>query len=106
MVLVPPHAPYLQQYSTVGVYVGPGVLGLALLQKHIGHNLVELGHHLEHGVIGQVLQGKLALTGVTWVGLPQDGMAVAWHHLWQRNRENVFVFETLLHREGKVHRLL
>lgn len=72
---------YLQQHSAVGVHIGPGVLGLALLQEHVGHNLVKLGDHLEHGVVGQVLQGKLALAGVTWVCLPQDSMAVAWHNL-------------------------
>lgn len=72
---------YLEQHAAVGVYVGPGVLGLALLQEHVGHDLVELGHQLEHGIVGQVLQGKLALAGVTRIGLPQDGVAITWHHL-------------------------
>lgn len=79
------HAAHLQQHSAVGVYIGPGVLGLALLQQHVGHDLIELGNHLEHGVVGQVLQGKLALTGVTGVGLPQDGMAVTRHNLQGKN---------------------
>lgn len=65
----------------MGVDIGPGVLGLTLLQEHIGHDLVKLGNQLKHGVIGQVLQGKLALAGVTRVRLPQDGVAVAWHNL-------------------------
>lgn len=65
----------------MGVNIGPRVLGLTLLQEHIGHNLVKLGNQLEHGVVGQVLQGKLTLAGVTWVSLPQDSMAVAWHNL-------------------------
>ena len=71
----------LQQDSTVGVHIGPGVLGLALLQQHVGDNLVELSHQLEHGVIGQVLQGKLTLTFVAWVSLPQNCMAIARYHL-------------------------
>lgn len=72
---------YLEQHPAVGVHVGPGVLGLALLQQHVGHDLVELSHQLEHGIVGKVLQCKLALAGVTRVGLPQDGVAVTWHHL-------------------------
>lgn len=78
------HLSYLQQHSTVGVDVGPGVLGLALLQQHVGHDLVELVHQFEHGVIGQVLEGKLLLAGVPGVCLPQDGMAVTWNHLRER----------------------
>lgn len=78
-----PHVSYLQQHSAVGVHIGPGVLGLALLQQHVGHNLVKLCNHLEQWVVGQVFQGKLTLTGVTWVSLPQDSMAVAWHNLWR-----------------------
>lgn len=75
------HVSYLQQHSAVGVNIGPGVLGLALFQEHVGHNLVKLGNQLEHWVVGQVLQGKLALAGVTRVCFPQDSMAVAWHNL-------------------------
>ena len=82
---------YLQQHSAVGVHVGPGVLGLALLQEHIGHNLVKLGDHLKHGVVGQVLQGKLALAGVTWVSLPQDSVAVAWHNLQKETGQHLIL---------------
>lgn len=78
-------ASYLEQHSAVGVDIGPGVLGLTLLQEHIGHNLVKLGNQLKHGVVGQVLQGKLALAGVTGVGLPQDGVAVAWNNLRRKD---------------------
>lgn len=67
---------YLQQHSAVGVHVGPGVLGLALIQQHVGDNLVELGHQFEHGVVGKVLHGKLPLAGVTRVSLPEDGVSV------------------------------
>lgn len=61
---------YLQQHSTVSIYIGPGVLGLTLLQEHIGYNLVKLSDQLKHGVTGQMLQGKLTLAGITWVSLP------------------------------------
>lgn len=74
-------ASYLQQHAAVGVHIGPGVLGLALLQKHIGDDLVELGYQFEHGVVGKVLHSKLPLAGVTRVGLPQDGVTVTRHHL-------------------------
>ena len=77
-----PHLSHLQQHSTVGVDIGPGVLGLALLQQYWGHNLVELVHQFEHGVVGQVLEGKLLLALVPGVSLPQDSMPIAWHHLW------------------------
>lgn len=72
---------HLQENATVSVYVGPGVLRLPLLQQHIGYNLVKLGDQFKHGVIGQMLQGKLALTSVARVGLSQNSMAVARHHL-------------------------
>lgn len=72
---------YLQQHSAVGVHIGPGVLGLTLLQQHIWDNLVELGDQFEHGVVGKVLHGKLPLAGVTWVGLPQDSVSVTRHNL-------------------------
>jgi len=72
---------YLQQNSTVSIHIGPWVFSLALFQEHIGYNLVKLGNQLKHGVIGQMLQGKLALAGVTRVSLPQDSVAIAWHHL-------------------------
>lgn len=72
---------YLQQHAAVGVHVGPGVLGLALLQQHVGDDLVELGHQFEHGVVGKVLHGELPLAGVTRVGLPQDGVPVTGDHL-------------------------
>lgn len=70
----------------MGVHIGPGVLGLTLLQQHIGDNLVELGDQLEHGVVGKVLHGELPLAGVARVGLPQDGVPVTRHHLERTGR--------------------
>lgn len=65
----------------MGVHIGPGVLGLTLLQQHVGDNLVELGDQFEHGVAGKVLHGKLPLAGVSWVSLPQDGVSITRHNL-------------------------
>lgn len=72
---------HLQQHTTMSIHIGPGVLGLALLQEHIGNNLVKLGDQLEHGVVGQVFQSKLTLASITWVSLPQDSMAIARNNL-------------------------
>ena len=57
---------------------------LAGLCEHIRHHLVEVGHQLEHGVVGQVLQGELTLAGVTRVCLAQHCVAVPRHHLYHR----------------------
>ena len=65
----------------MGVHVGPGVLGLALLQQDVGGHLVDVRDQLEHGVLGQVFEGKLPLARVTWVSLPQYGMAIAGYNL-------------------------
>lgn len=60
---------YLQQDSAVGVYIGPGVLGFALLCEHIRYHLKQLSHQLEERVVGKMLEGKLPLAHVAWVGL-------------------------------------
>jgi hypothetical protein len=60
----------------VGVDVGEGVLGLAVLGEDTGGDLVDLGDEVEHGVVGKVLEGELALADVTRVGLAEDGVAV------------------------------
>ena len=57
--------------------VGPGVLGLALLLQDARSNLEELRAELEQGVVGQVLEGELALAHVARVGLAQHGVAEA-----------------------------
>ncbi len=64
----------------MGVHVRPRVLGLAVLQEHIGRDLVDLGDELEERVLGQVLQSELTLAFVAWVGLAQYGVAVAWQY--------------------------
>lgn len=86
---------HLQKNTAVSVHVGPGVLRLPLFQQDIGHNLVKLGNQFKHGVIGQMFQGKLALTSVTRVGLSQDSMAIARHHLqWGKRKDDLVIWGT------------
>lgn len=66
----------LEEHTGVGVDVGEGVLGLAVLGEDAGGDLVDLGDELEHGVLGEVLEGELALADVAGVGLAEDGVAV------------------------------
>lgn len=58
------------------VYVGPGVLGLALLSEHGRSNSVKLLDELDQRIVGQVFFSKLGLRGEARVGFPQDSMAV------------------------------
>lgn len=60
----------------MGIDVGVGVLGLAVLGKNLGGNLVDLADELEHGILGHLLLGELALGHVAGVGLAEDGVAV------------------------------
>ncbi len=77
--------PYLKDDTRVSIDIGPGVLHLAQLEENGRHNLVDLRHQLEHGVIGQVLERKLALHRVARISLAEDGVTVARHNL-QRKR--------------------
>ena len=67
----------LEEDTRVGINVGPGVLGLALLGEDLGHDVVELGGELEERVVGEVLEGELALAGVPRVSLAEHGVAVS-----------------------------
>ena len=67
----------LEEHTGVGIDVGVRVLGLAVLGEDAGGDLVDLADELEHGVIGQVLEGELALGDVAGVSLAEDGVAVA-----------------------------
>jgi hypothetical protein len=71
----------LEEDTGVGVDVGVGVLGLAVLGENTGGDLVDLADELEHGVVGQVLLGELALGDVTGVSLAEDGVAVSGNDL-------------------------
>lgn len=66
----------LEENTRVGVDVGEGVLGLAVLGQNLGGDLVDLADQLEHGVVGHLLLGKGALSHVAGVGLAEDGVAV------------------------------
>lgn len=45
----------LEEDTGVGVDVGEGVLGLAVLGEDAGRDLVDLANELEHGVVGHLL---------------------------------------------------
>jgi hypothetical protein len=71
----------LEEDTRVSVDVGVGVLGLAVLGENAGGDLVDLADELEHGVVGQVLLGELALRHVAGVRLSEDGVAVSGNDL-------------------------
>ena len=72
---------YLKKNAAVSINVGPWVLGFALFQENVWHNLVELSNQLEHGIVGQVLQGKLTLALVARICFTEHSMSVAGNNL-------------------------
>ena len=60
----------------MSVNIWPWVLGLALLEEDTWDDFVELGDQLEELVVGEVLEGELALALVTWVSLAKNGVSV------------------------------
>lgn len=60
----------------MGVHIGPGVLGLAVLGENLGGNLVDGGNEVEEVVVGHVLEGELSLGGVSRIGLSENGVSV------------------------------
>jgi hypothetical protein len=66
---------------TYSIDVGEGVLSLAVLSQDARGNLVHLADQLEHRVIRELAEGKLALRNVTRIGLTEDGVAVAGNNL-------------------------
>ena len=66
----------LEEDTGVGIDVGEGVLGLAVLGEDTWGNLVDLADELEHWVVWEVLLGELALGHVAGVGLAKNGVAV------------------------------
>lgn len=84
----------LEEDTRVGIDVGEGVLGLAVLSEDTRGDLVDLADEVEHGVVGHLLCGvvsicairkgvsvrltlsELALSHVTGVSLAEDGVAV------------------------------
>jgi hypothetical protein len=67
----------LQQDTGVGIDVGVWVLGLSVLGKDAGGDLVNLADELEHWIIGEMLLGEFTLGDVAGVSLAEDGVAVA-----------------------------
>lgn len=67
----------LEENTRVGIDVGVGVLGLAVLGEDLGGDLVDLADELEHGVLGHLLLRKGALGRVAGIRLAEDGVAVA-----------------------------
>lgn len=71
----------MEKKRTYGINVREGVLGLAVLGQDTRSNLVDLADQVEHGVLGQLAEGKLALGDVTGVSLAQDGVTVTGNDL-------------------------
>jgi hypothetical protein len=71
----------LEKDAAVSVDVGPGVLGLSVLGEHARSNLVDEAHEVDKLVILDVLLAVLTLAGKAGIGLAQNGVPVAGHHL-------------------------
>ncbi len=85
---------YLQQDSTVSVDIGPGVLCLAVLRENSRGHLKQVAHELEHGVLGEVLQGKTTLADVAGIRLPQHSVPVTRDNLnkeWHIRRLQIVI---------------
>ena len=55
------------------------------LEQDIRHDVVYLADQLEQGIIWQMLERKLSLSGITGIRLPEDGVTVT--------RDNLTAFE-------------
>ena len=66
----------LEKDTRVGINVGVGVFGLAVLGEDTRGNLVDLADELEHGVLGHLLLGEGALRSVSGVSLAENSVAV------------------------------
>ena len=71
----------VEEDARVAVDVGPRVLGLAVLGENVGDRLVDRANNLEEGIVGHVLERKLALGGVARIRLAQHSMAVTGDNL-------------------------
>ena len=63
--------------GTYSINIGVRVLGLAVLGQDARSDLVNLADQLEHGVIRQLAESKLALGRVARVGLAKNGVTVS-----------------------------
>lgn len=71
----------LEQDSAVGINVGPWVLGLAVLGQDSRGHLVDQTGELDKGVILDVLQRKLSLSGEARVGFAEHRVAISRNNL-------------------------
>lgn len=75
VVLVLVESVVLKENTTVGINVGPWVLGLSVLGKDWWGDFVDLRDELEEWIVGQVLKSELTLACVTRIGLSEHGMS-------------------------------
>jgi len=71
------HVVVLEKDTRVGIYVGPWVLSLALLEEDVWDDLVELGDELEELVVRKVFQSEFSLAGVSRISLSENSVTVA-----------------------------
>lgn len=66
--------------------------GQSYLKEDVRNKCVDLANEFEELVIGQVLQGKLALSGVTGICFPENSMAIPRNNLTTlKSRPNIFL---------------
>ena len=66
------------------VDIGPGVLGLALLQQNVGNYLIQLAHEPEERVLWKMFLSKESLAHVARVRLTQHSMTITRNNLKQK----------------------
>lgn len=71
----------LEEDAGVSINVRPWVLDLAQFSQDWRHNLVDVADELEQRVVGQMLEGELALASVARIGLAEDSVSVAGNDL-------------------------
>ena len=81
---------------TYSVNIGEGVLRLAVLGEHTRSDLVDLADELEHRIVGQMLEGELALRDVARIGLAEYSMSVARNDLASVQSRPQIVLDSLI----------
>lgn len=71
----------LEEDAGVSVNIWPRVLDLAQFGQDWRHNLVDVADELEQRVVGQMLEGELALASVARIGLAEDSVSVSGNDL-------------------------
>lgn len=75
VVLVLSESVVLKEDTTVGINVGPWVLGLSVLSKDWWSDFVDLRDELEEWVVGQVLLSEFTLACVARISLSKDSVS-------------------------------